>query len=143
VTRAMSAWMHPVAMQFHTSWAGVAICLPVLLALEGSGIAALDSIWPQGWMWLWLFGVGFWACVSHLCMTYALAYAPSSTIVPLHYFEIVVAVALGWAIFGDLPNAMSLGGIVVIVASGLYVIHRERVAAQARPARRQGAAGAG
>jgi len=132
VTRAISAYMHPVAMQFHTSWTGLALCLPVLLLFDGGPVPALDPIWPQDWNWLWLFGVGFWAAVSHMCMTYALKFAPSATLAPLHYFEIVVAVLLGYLIFDDLPNLMTAGGIAVIVASGLYIIHRERVAHRAR-----------
>ena len=134
VTRAISAYMHPVAMQFHTSWTGLVLCLPVMALAEGSGIAALDPLWPQGLNWLWLFGVGFWAAVSHICVTYALKYAPSATLAPLHYSEIVVAVALGYAVFGDFPNPLTWAGIAVIVASGLYIIHRERLAAKARPA---------
>ena len=130
VTRAISAYMHPVTMQFHTSWTGLALCLPVLLLAQGSGIAALDPIWPQGRNWLWLTGVGAWAAISHICMTYALKYAPSATLAPLHYSEIVVAVALGYAIFGDFPNLMTWAGITVIVASGLYMIYRERLAAR-------------
>jgi drug/metabolite transporter (DMT)-like permease len=130
VTRAISAWMHPVTMQFHTSWTGLLMCLPVMALAEGSGIAPLDPIWPEGWNWLWLFGVGFWAAVSHMCMTYALKYAPSATLAPLHYSEIVVAVALGYLVFGDFPNAMTWAGIAVIVASGLYIIHREHLAAR-------------
>jgi drug/metabolite transporter (DMT)-like permease len=130
VTRAISAWMHPVTMQFHTSWTGVVMCLPVMALAEGSGIASLDPIWPEGLNWLWLFGVGFWAAVSHMFMTYALKYAPSATLAPLHYSEIVVAVALGYLVFGDFPNAMTWAGIAVIVASGLYIIHRERIAAR-------------
>jgi drug/metabolite transporter (DMT)-like permease len=130
VTRAMSAWMHPVAMQFHTSWTGLLMCLPVMVLANGSGIPSLDPIWPEGWNWLWLFGVGFWAAVSHMCMTYALKYAPSATLAPLHYSEIVTAVILGYLIFGDFPNAMTWAGILVIVSSGLYIIHRERLQAR-------------
>ena len=130
VTRAMSAWMHPVAMQFHTSWTGLLMCLPVMFAANGSGIAALDPVWPEGWNWLWLFGVGFWAAVSHMCMTYALKYAPSATLAPLHYSEIITAVILGYLIFSDFPNPMTWAGIAVIVASGLYIIHRERLGAR-------------
>jgi drug/metabolite transporter (DMT)-like permease len=130
VTRAMSAWMHPVAMQFHTSWTGLFMCLPVMILANGSGIPSLDPVWPEGWNWLWLFGVGFWAAVSHMCMTYALKHAPSATLAPLHYSEIVTAVILGYLIFGDFPNAMTWAGIAVIVASGLYIIHRERIAAR-------------
>lgn len=126
VTRAISAWMHPVAMQVHTSWTGVVLCLPVLLLADGSGIATLDPVWPDGLNWIWLFGVGFWAAVSHMSMTYALKYAPSATLAPLHYSEIVVAVILGYLIFDDFPNPLTWAGIAIIVSSGLYIIHRER-----------------
>jgi drug/metabolite transporter (DMT)-like permease len=132
VTRAISSWMHPVTMQFHTSWTGLLLCLPVMLFADGSGIPSLDPIWPEGWNWLWLFMVGFWAAVSHMCMTYALKFAPSATLAPLHYFEIVTAVILGYLIFDDFPNAMTWAGIAVIVSSGLYIIHRERLAARAK-----------
>jgi len=132
VTRGISTWMHPVAMQFHTSWTGLLLCLPVMFLADGSGIASLDPVWPTGWNWLWLFMVGFFAAVSHMCMTYALKFAPSATLAPLHYLEIVTAVILGYVIFDDFPNAMTFAGIAIIVASGLYIIHRERLTAKAK-----------
>ncbi len=132
VTRGISTWMHPVAMQFHTSWTGLLLCLPVMFLADGSGIASLDPVWPTGWNWLWLFMVGFFAAVSHMCMTYALKFAPSATLAPLHYLEIVTAVILGYLIFDDFPNAMTFAGIAIIVASGLYIIHRERLTAKAK-----------
>lgn len=132
VTRGISTWMHPVAMQFHTSWTGLLLCLPVMALADGSGIPALDPIWPEGWNWLWLFMVGFFAAVSHMCMTYALKFATASALAPLHYLEIVTAVILGYLIFDDFPNAMTVAGIAVIVASGLFIIHRERLTAKAK-----------
>ena len=56
-----------------------------------------------------------------------LAYAPAATLAPLQYLEIVAAAALGYVIFGDFPDPMTWAGIAVISASGLYIIHRERV----------------
>ena len=132
VTRGISSWMHPVTMQFHTSWTGLLLCLPVMLLADGSGIPALDPVWPSGWNWLWLFMVGFFAAVSHMCMTYALKFATASALAPLHYLEIVTAVTLGYLIFNDFPNAMTFAGIAIIVASGLYIIHRERLTAKAK-----------
>jgi drug/metabolite transporter (DMT)-like permease len=85
---------------------------------------------PAGLNWLWLFGVGFWAAVSHMCMTYALKFAPSATLAPLHYSEIIAAVALGYLIFDDFPNLLTWAGIAVITGSGLYIIHRERLSAR-------------
>jgi drug/metabolite transporter (DMT)-like permease len=129
-TRAVSGWMHPVAMQFHTAWTGLAICLPILALSDGTGWAQFDPVMPERLEWLWLFGVGFWAAISHMCMTYALKFAPSATLAPLHYLEIVAAVALGYWIFGDFPNALTWAGIAVITGSGLYIISRERIAAR-------------
>lgn len=130
VTRAMAPLIHPVTMQLHTSLAGMAICLPLMLAFDGSGLAALDPVLPSGLNWLWLFGVGFWACLSHMCMTYALKFAPSATLAPLHYSEIIAAVALGYLVFGDFPNLLTWAGIVTISGSGLYIIYRERLRAR-------------
>ncbi len=134
VTRQLSGEMHPVVMQFQTSLIGSLICVPLLWLFDGSGIVELDPVMPQGWAWLWLFGVGFWAAVSHMCMTYALKFAPSATLAPLHYLELVSAVILGYLVFGDFPNLLTWTGIAVIVASGLYIIHRERLSARDRRA---------
>ena len=135
ITREASRVMTPEAMQFHTAWIASAICLPVLVLADGSGIVALDPVMPQGIAWAWLAGVGVAATISHMMMTYALKFAPSATLAPLHYLEIVSAATLGYLVFGDFPDALTWAGIAVIVASGLYIIHRERVvAAQARQA---------
>jgi len=136
VTQAIGPALHPVIQQLHTSLAGALVIVPVLWALDGAGaggglLASLDPVMPQGWAWVWLFGVGFWAALAHMCMTISLNYAPASTLAPLHYFEMVVAVALGYAIFGDFPNALTWVGIVLIVGAGLYIISRERAVSAA------------
>ena len=58
-------------------------------------------------------------------MTYALKYAPSATLAPLHYLEIVAAVTLGYLVFGDFPSLWKWVGIAIIVGSGAYVFWRE------------------
>jgi drug/metabolite transporter (DMT)-like permease len=122
--------LHPVAMQFHTAWIAVAIALPLLAAAQGWAPARIDTALP--WQaWACLFGVGFFASVSHLSMTYALRFAPSATLAPLGYLEIPVVAVLGYLVFADLPDPLAWVGIAVIAAAGLYVIHRERVTARA------------
>jgi len=130
VTRQLSREMHPVPMQFHTAWVGIVMCLPLLALGAITGTPSLDVVLPHGTAWAFLFGVGAAATVSHMAMTYALKFAPSATLAPLHYLEIVAAVALGYWVFGDFPNALTWTGIAVIVASGLYIIHRERLTAR-------------
>ena len=127
VTRGLSRRMHPVALQFHTGLIASLFCIPVLLLAQGSGSEFLDPVWPKGIAWLWLFGAGFFATVSHMMMTYALSLAPSATLAPLQYFELPVATLFGYLVFHDFPNALSLAGIAIIIGAGLYMIHRERI----------------
>lgn len=126
VTRTLSRDLHAVQMQFHSSWIGTLICAPVLIWASGSGITSLDPVWPQGVFWLYLIGVGAGASLSHLLMSLALTYAPSSTLAPLHYLEIVSAVILGFLVFGDIPNQLAFTGMFIVVLSGLYIVYRER-----------------
>ncbi len=128
VTRALSPRMGPEAMQFHTAWLGTLMLLP-FFAL-GPVIPDLALVTPTGTGWLWLAGVGVSATFSHLFITYALRYAPSATLAPLHYLELVGAVTFGYLVFSDFPNLTTWAGMAVITASGLYIIHRERVTAR-------------
>lgn len=130
VTRGLSRQMHPVTLQFYTGLIASVLCLPILAFAEGSGSALLDPVWPTGIAWTWLFGVGFFATVSHMMMTYALSWAPSATLAPLQYLELPVATLLGYLVFGDFPNTLTLTGITIIIGAGLYMIHRERVTAR-------------
>ena len=75
------------------------------------------------------------ASVAHLMITYALRMAPAATLAPLHYLELVSAAAFGYLVFGDFPNALTWTGIGIIVLSGLYVIHRERLTARQQATR--------
>ena len=74
------------------------------------GLAGVDPAWPEGWAWAWLAGVGVASAVAHMLMTVALRFAPSATLAPLEYLEIVSAAMLGWLVFGDLPDALHLTG---------------------------------
>ena len=130
VTRGLSRSAHPVTLQFYTGLIASLLCLPVMILAQGSGSGFLDPVWPNGIAWWWLLGVGFFATLSHMMMTYALSLAPSATLAPLQYLELPVATFFGYLVFGDFPNSLSLIGIVVIIGAGLYMIHRERVTAR-------------
>src|SRR5882757_9904431 len=49
-----------------------------------------------------------------------------SVIGAFRYASILWALAIGYVVWGEVPNAVAMAGIAVIVASGLYIIHRER-----------------
>ena len=126
-TRSLSRKMHPIPMQFATSVLTALFCsLFVGVAWIGQWDAHAP-VMPEGITWLWLFGVGAASALAHIMMTYALRFAPSATLAPLHYLEIISAAILGLLVFQDFPNTLTWAGIAIIVSSGLYIIHRERL----------------
>ncbi|MEY8882849.1 DMT family transporter [Donghicola sp. XS_ASV15] len=126
LTRMISQKLHPVTTQLHTAVAASILIAPVLWYYDGSGVAALDPVWPQGLAIWTLLGVGVMATISHISITFALRHAPAATLAPLQYLEIVSATAVGYYIFDELPNGLTWMGIAIIVVSGLYVFARER-----------------
>ena len=46
---------------------------------------------------------------------------------PFIYTEIVWMIALGYLVFGDVPNRWTSAGAAIVVGSGLYLLYRERV----------------
>ncbi|HEV7371427.1 DMT family transporter [Arenibaculum sp.] len=86
---------------------------------------------PDAEGWVMLVSLGVIGCVSHMMLIRAYAHAPAAVLAPFTYTQLVWAFPAGWIVFGDVPDAWSLVGGAVIVASGLYVWHRERVRARA------------
>ena len=72
-TRAVSGYMPPVAMQFHTSWVGLCFCLPVMVLAEGTGWPEFDPVWP-----LWA-TVGFGSAYTPFARKQVTALGPGSS----------------------------------------------------------------
>jgi drug/metabolite transporter (DMT)-like permease len=81
---------------------------------------------PKGVALFYLLGVGAMAAISGILGVYAYRSAPASTLAPLQYFEIVSATIFAWLVFGDFPDAIKWLGILIIMASGFYILWRER-----------------
>lgn len=48
-----------------------------------------------------------------------------SVVAPFRYAGVVWAIVLGFLIWGHIPNALAIAGTIIVVASGLYIMHRE------------------
>ncbi len=96
-----------------------------------SAVAAIAMIpeWrtPQGWQWLLLVMVGVIGGVAQIAFTQAFRLTSPSLLAPFEYTAMIWAVLFGYILFGDIPDkAIWIGGAIV-VAAGLYIIHRETV----------------
>jgi drug/metabolite transporter (DMT)-like permease len=82
---------------------------------------------PTSWLGLVLLLIlGSISGYAHMLVVRAFRLAPLSLLAPFQYFEIISATVLGYALFGDFPNASKWLGILIIVGSGLFIIWRER-----------------
>ena len=54
-----------------------------------------------------------------------------SVIGPFRYSGLLVALVLGYLMWGDVPNALAWGGIALVVAAGLGLLQSERMRKQA------------
>lgn len=99
---------------------------------------ALPFVWntPDSLhLWLVIVGLAVTAAVGEVLVIRALDIAQAVVLAPIHYSMILWGTFYGYVVFSDLPDRWTLIGCAIIVASGLYTLHRE--ARAARLARRQ------
>jgi drug/metabolite transporter (DMT)-like permease len=126
MNRALAQREDPWVMQFQMGLWGLLFCAIILYVGEGSGSDVFDPVMPSTIAFGYLAGVGVMAAIAGILGVYAYRAAPASTLAPLQYFEIVSATIFAWLVFGDFPDAIKWLGILIIIASGLYIIWRER-----------------
>ena len=125
VTRKLSAKVHPLQMQWIV---GISATLSLTLMLMlGQRIdwPVFEASLPQGIEIIWVLCLGLVATIGHLTIVHAFKKAPASVLAPFQYVEIISATILGYLVFGDGLDAPTIIGVSIIIASGLYLFHRE------------------
>lgn len=98
-----------------------------------SGLIVTTAIVPWFWVsptsdaWLLLVGVGLLGSLGHYALIKALDFAEAGAVQPYTYTMLVWATILGYLVFGDVPDAWTMAGAGVVVLSGLYTWHRDRL----------------
>jgi drug/metabolite transporter (DMT)-like permease len=101
------------------------------------------SAW-EGWVAvnlvqvLLLAGAGVFLIGGYLLIVDAFRHGDLATVGPFRYTGLIWALLSGFLVWGDIPNLLAFAGIVIVVASGLYVLHRERVKAREEAAANPG-----
>jgi drug/metabolite transporter (DMT)-like permease len=78
---------------------------------------------------------GALSLAAHYLQVRAFGLGPASLLAPFSYVSIVVSTAIGVIWFGTFPDGWTWTGTAIVIASGLYVLHRERVRARERAAK--------
>lgn len=88
--------------------------------------------WPTTEQYLIFLLMGTMGTVAHLTLTQALRVGEAVVVMPMDFFKLVWAAALGFIIFGELPDVYTWVGGVMIFASATYIALRERAVNRAR-----------
>jgi drug/metabolite transporter (DMT)-like permease len=100
-----------------------------IVAVAGCGWAVVE-----GWQPMSLRAVGFIVgssillAIGYQLVVIALRSGGEFSVIgAFRYSAILWALGIGYVVWGEVPNTLALAGIAVIVAAGLYILHRERV----------------
>lgn len=117
-TRILSRTDSSETTLFYSNWVGAAVMLPVL-----------PFVWttPSEPLVIFLMVIcGAFGSVGHYLLIMAHRLAPPALLAPFIYSQIVWTTLLGYLVFADVPNHWTLAGAAIVIASGLYILHRER-----------------
>jgi drug/metabolite transporter (DMT)-like permease len=123
LTRRLAAYDSPEATQFLSALGATVAIAPFAFAAWRTPASALE--------WTVACGIGIAGGLGHYFLALAHRYAPASVLGPFLYQQIVYMMLLGYAVFGDVPDSAVILGGAVVVASGLYLLARERRALRA------------
>ena len=115
----------------------VAAASAAAVTVAGLLVVPFDSPWqmPSSWAW-WLMTLSAASLfVANTAIIMALRKGEMSVIAPFRYVMVPLSLLLGYWLWGDIPDSIAALGIGLVLAAGLYTLHRER-----RSLRRSGAA---
>jgi drug/metabolite transporter (DMT)-like permease len=115
--RHLSIRSDPVNLTFYFTMSGVLI----------SSIAIFFLGWqaPEGRDWAFFIAVGFLGGMAQYLMNVSYRQAQISMVAPLKYLSIGFGGMIAYFVWSELPDLQSLVGISIIIACGLYTLHRE------------------
>jgi drug/metabolite transporter (DMT)-like permease len=86
---------------------------------------------PDHWPLIaWLATTG---AIGQYAITEAFRRGEASVVAPFEYTALAWGLGLDWVLWSTRPDGGMLGGAAIVVAAGLYLIHRERTAVSSRP----------
>ena len=114
---------------FKTTESTASLMLYPQLGMSLTGIVLAPFFWTTPNLAdLGLFALaGIFGSIGVMCVTHAFRLGPAAVISPFEYSALIWASLLGFLLWGELPDTITLIGAGVVIASGLYIIYRETI----------------
>lgn len=116
-----------LTIQFGAGLSGTLLLGGALLIGNLLGYKEVEFVMPTGGQTGLLALIGLISFATHGLVVAAFQRGSASLLAPLQYIEIVSATLFGYLVFSDFPDGPTWVGIALIVGSGLYIAHRERI----------------
>jgi drug/metabolite transporter (DMT)-like permease len=119
VTRALSRFDSNETTLFYSNLFGMVALLPVMPLVWTTPTDLLHVV-----LMLACGALGSGGQFLHIA---AHRHAPASVLSPFMYTQLIWTSVLGFILFADIPSRWTLAGAAMVIASGLYLVHRERL----------------
>ena len=120
-----------LAMQLLLAMVAAPLLVAAAILLHWSGAGPFQVPPPSLAVVLKCGAVAVAATLGHLLIYSATVRASAAVVAPMTYVQLIVALALGWAWFGNAPDWTTLGGAALIVAGGLWLWRSQKAPAVA------------
>lgn len=117
-----------LAMQLLLAMVAAPLLVAAAALLHASGMPQFHIPAPDGIVVLKCAAVAVFATFGHLLIYSATVRASAAVVAPMTYVQLFVAIALGWAWFGNAPDAAMLGGAALIIGGGLLLWRSQKPA---------------
>src|SRR5258707_3224714 len=96
------------------------------------GGATLPFVWqtPDAEGLALMAAMGLLSAISQTLLIAAFARAAASILAPFSYSQMLWSTLIGYFVFSTIPDAVTWTGAIIVIASGIYTLHRERIVAQ-------------
>ena len=118
ITRIVSRVDSNQTSLFYANFIGALAMLPVI-----------PFVWqpPVNWVVVFLMVIiGVLGSTGHYFLIAGHKLAPASVLSPFVYTQLIWVIVLGYLVFGQVPNSWTVAGAAIVIASGLYLLYRER-----------------
>ena len=101
---------------------GIVLLISVEFGFDSFGFNQLNL--TEHW-WLFIL-LGIITTIVQLLVSQAFSYSKASSLASFQYLEIISASFLGWIIFKNIPDVLTILGSIIVIFSGVYLIRHER-----------------
>ena len=115
-----------LVMQFTLACVAAPLLLVAVIILSRVGGPQFALHFPSLEVVLKCAVIAVTATTAHMLIYWATTHAGAALVSPMTYVQLIVAVILGWIVFGDAPDAVSLGGATLIILGGLLLWRSQR-----------------